>query len=40
MQIVPLVENLQEMSNPIFWGKVTKIFQMLSAENFTRQALC
>ena len=32
MQIVSLGDNLHEMSNPVFWEKVRKIFQDISAE--------
>ena len=37
MQIVSKGDNLHELSKPIFWGN--KYFKMLSAENFTQQAV-
>ena len=38
MQIVSTGDNLHEMSDPGFWGKQEKYFNMLSAENFTQCA--
>ena len=41
MQIVSSgdnLHNLHEMSNFVFWEKIKKMFQMLSAENFTESA--
>ena len=38
MQIVSLGDNLHEMSNPFFGGKIRLYFQMSSAENFTHNA--
>ena len=38
MQIVSNGDNLQEMSNPVFWEKQAKYFKMLSAEIFTQRA--
>ena len=40
MQIIFMGDNLQEMSNPIFWEEYYKIFQkhVKSSENFTQSA--
>ena len=38
MQFVSNGDNLHEMSNPGFWGKYEKYFNMLSAENSTQSA--
>ena len=35
MQIVLKEDNLHELSNPVFWKKQVKYFEMMSAENFT-----
>ena len=34
MQIVSIGDNLQEISKPVFWGKLEKYFNMPSAKNF------
>ena len=38
MQIVNYGDNLHEVWKPIFREKISKIFQMSSAEKFTRKA--
>ena len=38
MQIVSLGDNLHEISKPIFWEKLRKLFQTLFAEIFTQHA--
>ena len=38
MQIVCIGNNLHEMSNPVFWERQEKYFNMLSAESFTQSA--
>ena len=40
MQIVSIEDNLHEMSNPIFWKKEEKYFNMSSADNFTQSSKC
>ena len=39
MQIVCFVDNLTEMSKPVFWENLENYFKMLSAEFFTQQDL-
>ena len=36
MQIVFIGEDLQEMSEPVFWKKLEKYFNMSPAANFTQ----
>ena len=38
MQIVPIGDNLHEMSNPVSREKKEKYFKMSCAENFTQSA--
>ena len=38
MQTVSMGDNFHEMSNPVFWKKLEKYFNVLSAENFTKHA--
>ena len=38
MQIVSNGDNLNEMSNPVFWESQENYFNMLPAENFTQSA--
>ena len=38
MQIVSWEDNLQEMSNPVFWENLEKYFKMSSAEIITQHA--
>ena len=41
MQIVSIRDNLHEMSNPVFPGKISKKYlNKSSAENFTQSAKC
>ena len=36
MQIVSIRDNLHKMPNPVFWEKLEKYFELLSAEIFTQ----
>ena len=38
LQIVYNGDNLHEMSNPVFWEKIRKYFNMSSTKNFTQSA--
>ena len=38
MQLVSTGDNLHEIPKPVFWEKIEKYFNMLSAENFTQNA--
>ena len=38
MQIVSNGDNWHEISNPVFWEKYEKYFDMLFAETFTQSA--
>ena len=38
MQTVYIVDNLLKIPEPVFWKKRRKIFDTLSAENFTQSA--
>ena len=40
MQIVSTGDNLHEMSKPVFWERLEKYFNVLSAENFSQSAKC
>ena len=40
MQTVSVGDNLHKMLNLDIWEKQEKFFNMLSAENFTKQANC